>query len=121
MDNAETPEVVLQTFEKVLAQYTSFAVAGSAAADSNNPLKTHFDTPEQVTAASGQTFTTTSDTASKIRSAADCISKRVADLGEQVGKGLVSAGIWYRKRNAGKQTNVQLSKATMSGCDTVSA
>jgi hypothetical protein len=112
---------VLQSFEKVLAQYTSFAVSGTAASDKTSPLQTNIEKPEKVTAASGETFTTTPDTAAKIRKAADCISQRVATLGEQVGQGIVAAGAWYRKRNAGKQSNVHMSKATVAGCACLTA
>lgn len=122
MAPAETPEKVLKAFEAVLAQHTSFAVSDSAPGPARNEAPVaHIEGAEKVTAASGQTFTTTASTADKIRSAGESISAGVATLGQHVGRGIVQAGAWYRKRSQGKQEQVKMSGRTTSRCVTACA
>ena len=113
---AETPAEVLKAFEKVLAEHTSFAVSDLTPGDEREAPVSHIDNAATVTAASGQTFTTTSSTADKIRRAGESISAGVMSLGDHVGRGIVHAGTWYRKRSEGKQKDVKVSEKTAARC-----
>lgn len=106
----ETPDEVLLAFEKVLAGCTSYAVANLLVEGTEEGKPSTAAIPpaeqEQVEAASGTVFTTTPATASKIRSAGVAISSGIQTVGEHMGKGIVKAGEWYRKRSEGKQKTV---------------
>jgi hypothetical protein len=118
----ETPDDVLAAFERVLAQCTSFAVANIPAGSVGEPATTPNAAAispadqEQVEAASGQVYITTPETASKVRATSTALASGISHLGEHMGKGIVRAGEWYRKRSEGKQKNVEVSKAHMRRC-----
>ena len=52
----------------------------------------------------------------QVRAASAAIASGITQLGEHMGKGIVRAGEWYRKRSGGKQKQVQISEASMRRC-----
>ena len=110
---------MLEAFERVLAGQTSFAVAnapagGATGAVDSAPVTTAAIQPadqEQLEAPSGQTYTTTPATANKVHEASAAAAANINQLGEHLGRGIVRAGEWYRKRSESKRTDVKISES----------